>query len=80
MTCATHQLCPHCLHKQGSVLLKSRIAYCPGVKAEQVVTQEEGKYVFYNSAVIVAWLCRSNDFAIGRGRWKTEGEQEHCGE
>lgn len=91
MTCATYKLCPHCLHKQtlllsswpGSVLLKSRIAYCPDVKAEQVVAQEEGKHVFYNSAlsaVTVAWLCRSIDFSIGRGRWKTAGEQEHCGE
>uniref|UniRef100_A0A3Q0SRL3 ADAM metallopeptidase with thrombospondin type 1 motif, 13 n=1 Tax=Amphilophus citrinellus TaxID=61819 RepID=A0A3Q0SRL3_AMPCI len=46
--------------------------YCPGVKAEQADTQEEGKHVFYDSVLsaAAAWLERSNDFSTGKGRWK----------
>lgn len=65
-----------------SVLLNGRITYCPGVKAEQVDSEDEGKHDFYDtalSAVTAAWPRRSNDFSIGRGRWKAAGEQEHCG-
>lgn len=66
----------------GPVLLSKRITYCPSAKADQVDAQEEGKHVFYESAlsaVAAARIHHSNEISIGHSRWKAAGEQEHCG-
>lgn len=53
------------------------------LKRSRYTHRKKEKHGFYDSvlsaAAAAAWHKRTNDFSIGKGRWKAAGEQEHCG-